>query len=167
MSLYASTVTLANDKQKAYEIALRAHRGQVDKGGFNYFLHVKRVALFAVKNIPDETALHDYLWIVGLLHDVMEDSDVMSVGELFAIFGTTVGDAVVAITHAQGERYFEYLTRVNKNHLAAAVKIADLRDNLDINRALAVKRFGSAKDYTRLVDVLFPRYIAALEYLGA
>ena len=165
-SLRASTVNMANRKQKAYEYALDAHKHQVDKGGDQYLFHVKRVANKATENIPFGTTLHDHLWCVALLHDVLEDSNVLDLGDLYMIFGTTIGDAVVAITHLRGERYWDYMDRVTENDLAAAVKVADLRDNLDINRAIKVLRYGTTDDYNRLVITLIPRYIKALEFLN-
>lgn len=165
-SLRASTVGMSNRKQKAYEVALEAHKHQQDKGGDQYIFHVKRVANKATESIPFGTTLHDHLWCVGLLHDVMEDSRVLPVTELFEIFGTTIGDAVVAITHAHNEPYWDYMDRVTANDLAAAVKVADLRDNLDINRAIKVLRYGTTDDYNRLTITLIPRYIKALEFLN-
>ena len=51
---------------KAFIIMFKAHRGQKDKGGGAYFLHPLRVSL----NIKDKRAR-----VIGLLHDVIEDSD--------------------------------------------------------------------------------------------
>ena len=51
---------------RAIEIAASAHRNQVDKGGSPYILHPIRVMMSL--NSEDEK-------IVGILHDVVEDSD--------------------------------------------------------------------------------------------
>ena len=51
---------------RAIEIAASAHRNQVDKGGKPYILHPIRVMMSL--NSEDEK-------IVGVLHDVVEDSE--------------------------------------------------------------------------------------------
>ena len=53
--------------EKAIEIAVRAHAGQVDKAGQPYILHPIRVML----RMGSEAER-----ITGVLHDVIEDSDV-------------------------------------------------------------------------------------------
>ena len=53
--------------EKAIEIAARAHAGQVDKAGQPYILHPIRVML----RMGSEAER-----ITGVLHDVIEDSDV-------------------------------------------------------------------------------------------
>ena len=52
--------------EKAIQIAVEAHTGQVDKGGNPYILHPLRVMLSL--NTEEER-------IVGVLHDVVEDCD--------------------------------------------------------------------------------------------
>ena len=51
---------------KALEIANKAHYGQIDKGGVPYIEHVKTVASKFTK--------YDEI-VVGLLHDLIEDTD--------------------------------------------------------------------------------------------
>ena len=58
---------------RAIEIAQEAHRGQVDKAGEEYIGHPLRV-MEAGRTLEEK--------IVGVLHDVVEDSDV-SVERLF------------------------------------------------------------------------------------
>ncbi|HUP50107.1 MAG TPA: GTP pyrophosphokinase, partial [Thermoanaerobaculia bacterium] len=52
--------------ERAIMIAVQAHAGQVDKAGEPYILHPLRVML---KLTSDEER------IVGVLHDVVEDTD--------------------------------------------------------------------------------------------
>ncbi len=166
MNIRQHTDTLANVRQKAYEVAYLAHHFQVDKGGMAYLEHVKRVANKVTEGIPWGYTEHEQLWATAMLHDVMEDSRVLTLSDLYFIFGTTVGDAVVAITHMDGEKYWDYMDRVSHNELATRVKVADIRDNLDIDRALKVLRYGTTTNYIRLVEVLIPRYLKALEFLN-
>ncbi|MEJ5306660.1 MAG: hypothetical protein WHV63_12105, partial [Ignavibacteria bacterium] len=52
--------------EKALEIAINAHKGQKDKAGMEYILHPIRVML------RGETEIEK---ICGILHDVIEDSN--------------------------------------------------------------------------------------------
>ena len=52
--------------ERAIEIAVSAHKGQVDKSGAPYILHPLRI-MFSLKSEEEK--------IVGILHDVVEDSD--------------------------------------------------------------------------------------------
>ena len=52
--------------EKAIQIAVDAHTGQIDKGNNPYILHPLRVML-SLENEEEQ--------IVGILHDVVEDCD--------------------------------------------------------------------------------------------
>lgn len=108
------------DIETAIEIALEGHRGQTDKAGEAYILHPLRV----MGAFTDSTHR-----IVGVLHDVVEDtrfslSDITARG-----FGEEVCDAIDAITKRDGEAYPDYLARVASNPVARSVKLADIGDN--------------------------------------
>ena len=104
---------------RAFEMAFRAHAGQIDKSGAPYIAHVVRVAA----GVDGETAQ-----VVGLLHDVVEDCDT-TLADLEAAFGAEVAAAVDAITKRAGEANAEYLIRVAANPLARMVKLSDIADN--------------------------------------
>jgi (p)ppGpp synthase/HD superfamily hydrolase len=124
MSMFTTTTHEAKRNaalfERALAIALRAHAGQVDKGGAPYIAHPLRVAL-SLDNPIDR--------VVGLLHDVLEDSDVPLDG-----MPDEVVAAVEAMTHRKGEDWDAYLERVAANPISLRVKLADLRDNLDPRR---------------------------------
>ncbi|MFT8642848.1 hypothetical protein [Gluconacetobacter sp.] len=113
------------DIERAIEVALQAHKGQRDKGGAPYILHPLRVML--------GTRTHDEQ-VVAVLHDVVEDS-AWSLDELTA-YGLTPVQAVAldALTRRSGETYEQFITRAGKNSIGQAVKILDLRDNMDLSR---------------------------------
>lgn len=115
--------------EEAIRIAVSAHAGQVDKAGRPYVLHPLRV-MFGVASEAPEAAR-----IVAVLHDVVEDTE-WTVERLAA--GHGLGDAEQAalrlLTKADGADYDAYVDRLATNAIARAVKIADLRDNLDIIR---------------------------------
>ena len=114
---------------KAIEVAAKAHLGQLDKAGKPYILHPLRVMMSV------EGPSLDSARIVAVLHDVVEDSE-WTVEKLEVAFGLTVEEqaALRLLTHGDGEDYDAYVDRLASNPLARAVKIADLRDNLDVTR---------------------------------
>lgn len=109
---------------EALRIAVIAHEGQRDKGGNPYLLHPIRVA--DLVKTEDEKVL-------ALLHDTVEDAGV-SLEDVRERFGAEIAEALDHLTHRDGESYSEYLGRVIENPLAARVKLADLRDNMDLTR---------------------------------
>jgi (p)ppGpp synthase/HD superfamily hydrolase len=134
--------------EDALMLAAMAHRGQVDKAGQPYILHPIRLML-AMTGEQERMA--------ALLHDVVEDSDV-TLGDLtVAGYPVEVIETVGLLTHPAGMEYFDYIGRVRENPIARRVKVADLKDNLDLSRIAS----PSEKDRERM-----EKYRAALEILG-
>jgi len=115
--------------EQAIEEAAKAHLGKLDKAGKPYILHPLRVMMSV------ESPSLDSARIVAVLHDVVEDTE-WTVEKLDATFGLTPEeqDALRLLTHAKGADYDAYIDRLATHPLARAVKIADLRDNLDVTR---------------------------------
>ena len=112
--------------QRAIEIARQAHSGQLDKAGKDYIDHPLRV--MEKGTTEDEK-------IVGVLHDVVEDSDWTFEMLRAAGFSPNVMFALRHLTKkSENEDYDEFISRVLKNELAARVKLNDLEDNLDLSR---------------------------------
>lgn len=117
---------MMNLLSKAITLALKAHEGQVDKSGMPYAGHIMRV--MAVGKTIDEK-------IVGVLHDVVEDTDWTFDALLAEGFPVHIVDALRCVTKlSDNEPYDEFIERVKTNPLAVAVKINDLADNMDIRR---------------------------------
>ena len=129
--------------ERAIEIATEAHRGQVDKAGNDYIQHPLRV-MAAGKTTNEK--------IVGVLHDVVEDTD-WTFEELAAEgFSSEVIEALRCVTKlSEEEPYDEFIERVKANQLAVAVKLNDLADNMDIRRLgeLTEKDFERLQKYHR------------------
>lgn len=111
--------------EKALEIAISAHKGQKDKAGKPYIFHPVIVA----SRMETEEGI-----MAALLHDVVEDSDITIEDIRAAGFPDSVVEAVRALTHADGEDYFDYIRTVQGNDLAVRVKIQDLNHNSDLSR---------------------------------
>lgn len=123
--------------QRAIEIAVEAHKDQVQKSGLPYILHP--LALMGAVTSVDAK-------IAAVLHDVVEDT-AWSLDDLRAEgFSTEVLAAIDCLTHREGEAYEDYLSRVAGNDLARAVKLADLKDNMNFRRIPELKQ----KDLDRL-----------------
>ena len=111
---------------KAINLAMQAHAGQVDKAGMPYIGHVMRV-MQAGKTIDEK--------IVGVLHDVVEDTTWTFDALLAEGFPVHIVDALRYVTKlSDDEPYESFINRVKTNPLVVAVKINDLTDNMDIRR---------------------------------
>ena len=128
--------------QKAIEIATEAHKGQFDKSGKEYIGHPLRVM---------EMGMTEEEKIVGVLHDVVEDSSWTFEALEAEGFSKEIIDALRCVTKlSENENYDAFIERVRKNPLAVAVKINDLSDNMDIRRL----PYLSDKDVKRLKKYL-------------
>lgn len=122
--------------EKAIEIAVEAHRGQIDKAGKIYILHPMRVMLRG----KNETEM-----IVGILHDTVEDTPVTLDMLHMEGFTEEVLAAIACITKERGEDYGHFIDRVLTNPLATQVKLYDIEDNLNRDRI----PFPTPKDNAR------------------
>lgn len=112
---------------KALFVAVKAHRGQRDKGGNPYVLHPIRVSLKA-KSLDGK--------IVALLHDTVEDTDIsLDDLEFLSLFQS---EALQLLTHDKDTPYMEYIENIKSNKLATEVKLCDLEDNMNLNRLKTV-----------------------------
>jgi len=109
------------DLNRAIEVAVDAHLSQYDKNGEPYILHPLRVMLAQ----DDEVSR-----IVAVLHDVVEDSTSVGHGDILALFGESIHEAVFALTRQDGESYEDFIQRAKSNPISRRVKIADIKDNM-------------------------------------
>ena len=128
--------------QRAIEIATEAHKGQFDKSGNDYIGHPLRV--MAMGKTEEEK-------IVGVLHDVIEDTNWTFEALEKEGFSKEIINALKCVTKlSENENYDDFIERIKKNPLAVAVKINDLSDNMDIRRL----PYLSDKDVKRLKKYL-------------
>jgi (p)ppGpp synthase/HD superfamily hydrolase len=137
---------------RAIEIAVKAHAGQVDKGGEPYILHPLRVML----RMRTEAER-----IIAVLHDVVEDSDYTFDDLRSEGFPADVIEALEAVTKLPGESRIDAAKRAAQNPLARAVKLADNAENSDLSRITA----PTQKDLDRIEEYRKVRQI--LERAGA
>ncbi len=128
--------------ERAIEIATEAHHGQYDKAGNDYIGHPLRV-MESGKTLDEK--------IVGVLHDVIEDTNWTFEQLENEGFSNEVMDALRCVTKiSDDEPYDKFIARIKANPLAVAVKLNDLSDNMDIRRL----PYLSDKDVKRLKKYL-------------
>lgn len=128
---------LAKLKEAAL-IAQHAHENQFDKAGQPYFQHVETVSKIVLEIVQDWSNLsYDFTIkaaIVGLLHDVLEDSDLTTKDLFLHSVPIDCIFAIEIITKTKNEPYDIYIAKVKHNKLASVVKIADMTHNCDLSR---------------------------------
>jgi (p)ppGpp synthase/HD superfamily hydrolase len=127
--------------EKAIDLAVRAHSGQIDKAGQPYILHPLRVML-KLKGLEEQ--------IVAVLHDVLEDCAADFQNEVRTLLSEDLLAALLAITKQADEHgddgYARFIARAAQNRIGRKVKMADLEDNLNVMRLAQLE----TKDIVRL-----------------
>ena len=129
---------------RAIEIAVEAHKGQKDKAGMPYVLHPLRL-MFKMESNNEK--------IAALLHDVVEDSDWTLDDLKKEGFNSDVIEAVSLLTRDEKDSYDEFVQKTVSNPISKNVKIADINDNLDLNRLNVImdKDIARIKKYHRIL----------------
>lgn len=132
----------------AIKVTTEAHAGQVDKGGKPYINHPQAVAASLTNT--------EYK-IVAYLHDVCEDTSITFADLKDMGFTYRIVNSIRLLTKTDELTYEEYLRRLRMDSCARAVKMADLKHNMDITRIPN----PSEKDYARIEK--YKRSLAFLE----
>lgn len=138
--------------ERAIVIAAEAHAGQTDKAGAPYLLHTLRV-MMAMTTIEER--------IVAALHDVVEDCYEWTLDRIRSEgFSETIVEALDSVTKRADEvdrnGYFAFVRRAGLNAIGRQVKLADLRDNLDLTRIRNPTQsdFDRIEKYCRAFEIL-------------
>ncbi len=172
--------------QKAYVFAARAHKGQVRRSGEPYLSHPLEVANMLADMNLDRTSL-----VAGLLHDVLEDTDVTA-AEIKEAFGKETAALVEGVTKIsrvqeaspearRAETIRKIILAMTDDLRIIFIKLADrihnlktlkfldeekqkqiARETLDIYAPIA-NRLGMGRIRAELEDLSF-RYVAPEEY---
>jgi len=111
--------------ENAISIAIEAHEGDVDKAGSPYILHPLRV-MFQMETEEE--------MIAAVLHDVLEDTAISPDHLKEMGFSERVLEALDSVTKRAGETYEDFVRRTASHPIGKKVKLADLRDNMDLSR---------------------------------
>lgn len=142
--------------EKVYETAKNAHGKQIRKSGEPYIIHPLSVAIILAELEMDKETI-----VAGILHDVVEDTDMTFEDLERAGFPEEVITALKCLTHEDDVPYLgAYIEGIKANPLARKVKLADLSHNLDStrlppakneyersNREQHVKKYQAAKTF--------------------
>lgn len=133
--------------ERALAVAAAAHAGQKDKAEQPYILHPIRVML----NVRTEEER-----MAALLHDVVEDTRTTFEDLRREGFSDTVIEAVRALTKHEGESRASAARRAVANPIARNVKLADVADNMDLNRIPNPTEadFARLEEYRRVKAIL-------------
>ena len=126
-----------DELNKAYVYAVMKHGQQLRHSGDPYFAHPVSVAGLLTDLKLDQATI-----IAGLLHDVVEDTDV-SVGDICDLFGKGVADLVDGVTKLpkvtgsnspraliQAENFQKFILATTKDIRVLLVKLADRLHNM-------------------------------------
>jgi len=172
--------------KKAYVFAARAHKGQIRRSGEPYLSHPLEVA-----NMLSEMKLDCITLAAGLLHDVLEDTDVTA-ADLKKDFGKEIADLVDGVTKItrvqdaspetrQAESIRKIILAMTDDLRVIFIKLADrvhnlktlkflpedkqkqiAQETLDIYAPIA-NRLGMGRIKAELEDLSF-RYVSPEEY---
>ncbi len=174
--------------KKAYVFAARAHKGQIRRSGEPYLSHPLEVINLLADLHLDKTTL-----VAGLLHDVLEDTDI-GADEIKNTFGQEVLDLVEGVTKIgrvedsspeirQAETIRKIILAMTDDLRVIFIKLADrihnlktlnfldeekqrqiARETLEIYAPIA-NRLGMGRIKAELEDLSF-RYVAPDDYFG-
>ena len=152
-----------NIRQKAIYFATKAHQGQKRKDGKDYITHPIAVADIAeelayeygieMKTAPNdlyaiESIFLDDLYVMALLHDVVEDTDI-TIEDISETFGEYIAKGVQKLTRTGGT-YFDFIMSLGDQDdpLPIIVKIADLEHNMsDLSEGSMKDKYRFAHHY--------------------
>lgn len=134
---------------EAITLAKEAHRHQKDKAGKPYIFH----PITVMAMLETETEM-----IVGVLHDVVEDTPVTLEDLRQAGASEEILAAVDAISKRENEELEAYWHRVLENPIARRVKLMDATHNADPARLAQFesdeKREAYRKKYETIIDLM-------------
>jgi (p)ppGpp synthase/HD superfamily hydrolase len=138
---------------KALRIAAAAFEQKFDKGGYPYMLHC-----LAVMDGVRHRGFH--VMTAAVLHDLLEDCPEWTAARMRQEgFSEELVALVELLTRRSGEEYSVYLARLAACSEAKAIKLADLRHNMQLTRLteLTEKSVERLKKYHEAYKLLTGR----------
>ncbi len=137
-----SELKYSDEVKKAFQIAAKAHKGQVrDAGGKYLNEHIYCVTSMLYEGFKNDKDIEN-LVILALLHDSVEDGGV-KISLLEKVFGKEIANNVSLLTktpeeeeqsQTQDQKYMvtqNYLNRLSENRQAVIVKMYDRISNIN------------------------------------
>jgi hypothetical protein len=138
------------DLDEALVLVSTHFRGVTDKSGAPYVLHCIR-AMMSVESLDAK--------MVAVMHDLVEDTPVTLEQLREKGFSDSVLNAVDLVTHTDDVTYEDYIVKIKANPIAREVKLADLKDNTSLGRALYREK-SNGRDAVRL-----QKYVLTYQFL--
>ncbi len=134
----------------ALELCMTLHSGQTDKCGQPYWIHPFTVGMFSFNGFSHIDSI-SYA-IVGVLHDVLEDTAI-TMDRLVSYIKLTDKEieALQLLTREDGTSYDDYIDRIveSGNETAMVVKMNDLMHNGSLKRFVEAGIPVTEKDEAR------------------
>lgn len=94
--------------------------------------------------------------IVALLHDIVDDTEVSLADLEGEGFSKKVINALEDLTKGNDVRYFDYIEDLALNPIAAKVKFAELKDNMDVIRVnrMSFRTYSLEDRCEKALDIL-------------
>lgn len=102
--------------------------------------HATRVAEYAAIRAEEIHLNSTRAYIIGLAHDLLEDTECPE-EELIAAIGETNYNSVVLLTKSNDQEYKDYIRKIveSKDNYAFIVKQADMKDHMTLSNNLTEK----------------------------
>ncbi|WP_436513118.1 GTP pyrophosphokinase [Clostridium thermobutyricum] len=142
--------SLEEQLELAIKLASINHFGQKYKSNKPYIFHL----LYVMNNVSDLNAK-----IVGVLHDILEDTNLTKNDLLNYGFLEDIVSVVEILTKSKNQKYMDYIENIKRNNIATKVKLIDLKHNMDLTRLSEI----SDKDLKRNIKY-FEAYRRLNEY---
>lgn len=140
---------------KMLSLSSTMHCSQVDLAGVQYIFHIMRVT----DNCREMWGHEDEeLLAIAAGHDLLEDT-VCSEATIFFEFGERVCKGIKALTKYEGQTYKQYQEAVLANEDAMRVKLADLKDNMRLDRYAVYdeKAMARVAKYVAFRDLIYSK----------
>lgn len=132
----------------AYAFSKEGHRSQTRDDGRRYFDHVRACSWIAI----DELRLHDFeLHVALLLHDIVEDTYLLTTESIEMFFGEEVAIMVNLLTHRPGIPVADYVRNLteSRRNLVIMAKLIDRLHNLRTLGGCPTDKRGRKAEETR------------------
>lgn len=110
--------------EKAYNLALSAHKGQKRKSGEDYVTHSINVAIILAEMEADEDTI-----ISGLLHDVIEEKTSVTLKDIEESFSEKISTSIDKVTNFN-KNYLEIANGEGFEESVIMIKLADRLHNM-------------------------------------
>lgn len=137
----------------AKQLSKHFHKGQ-KYGEYDYFEHHILGVIDNVYKVIKVEHISEDLYIVALLHDILEDTD-CSIEIIENVFGSHVLEQVFYLTKSEHLSKDDYIERILRHKTARIVKYADSMFNYE--ECIKIGDFIRAEKYKSNLEILYSK----------